>query len=113
MYKTVLVSADIAEGQRVVDELAKVMQVTAAFWYRREEDDEWKLVIVTPDRADKGPIELYTAVAVVLNNLSTDASSPVQMPLSRITLADLDSPTYERVKRFGGSVDDVYIYKLS
>ena len=55
MYKTTMVATDIANGQRVVDELEKIMQVAAALWLYLEEEDEWKLVIVSPDVAGKAP----------------------------------------------------------
>ena len=113
MYKTVLVSADIAGGRRVVDELEKIMQISAAFWFYREEDDEWKLVIVTPELVNQGPINLYTKIAVILNNLSVDAPDPVQMSLSTVTLTNQHSPTYQRVKQFGEAFGDAHIYKLT
>jgi hypothetical protein len=110
MYKTTLVDTDIADGQRVVDELEKLLQVTAAFWLYLEEEDEWKLVVVSPDIAGKGPINLYTRIAVLLNNLSVDEQKPVQMPLTTIMLVSPDSLLYERVKHFSGLLD-MHIYK--
>ena len=112
MYKTALVNRDIADGRRVVEELGKLMPITAAFWYRPEEDDQGKLVIVTSELANNGPINLYTKIAVMLNDLSIDPSSPIQMPLSRIALTDTHSPTFLRVKETGGALDDVYVYKM-
>lgn len=113
MYKTALVNTDIADGRRVVEELGKLMNVIAAFWYRREEEEQGKLVVVTSDLVNNGPISLYTKIAVMLNSLSVDAKSPVQMSLSRITLTDPHNPTYLRIKESGGALDDVYIYKMA
>jgi hypothetical protein len=110
MYKTTLVEADIADGQRVVDEVEKILQVTASFWIYLEEEDEWNLAIVSPDVPEKGPFELYTKIAVLLNNLSIDQQKPVQMPLSRIMLVSPNSLLYERVKHFSGLLD-MHIYK--
>jgi hypothetical protein len=112
MYKTTLVVTDIADGQRVVDELEKILQITAAFWVYLEEEDEWKLVIVTPDVSEEGPISLYTRIAALLNELSIDPQKPVQMPLSCVTLMSPNSLLYERVKQFG-KVLDTHIYKMS
>jgi hypothetical protein len=112
MYKTTLVVTDIADGQRVVDELEKILQITAAFWVYLEEEDEWKLVIVTPDVSEEGPINLYTRIAVLLNELSIDPQKPVQMPLTSVTLMSPNSLLYERVKQFG-KVLDTHIYKMS
>ena len=112
MYKTKLVETDIADGQRVVDELETILQVTAAFWLFLEEEDEWKLVIVSPDVAAKGPINLYTRIAVLLNNLSVDPHKPVQMPLTRINLVGPNSLLYERVKQFS-RLQDTHVYKIA
>jgi hypothetical protein len=110
MYKTTLVEADIADGQRVVEGVEKILQIAAAFWIYLEEEDEWKLVVVSPDVPEKGPFELYTNIAVLLNDLSTDQQKPVQMPLTRITLVSPNSLLYERVKHFSGLLD-MHIYK--
>jgi hypothetical protein len=112
MYKTTLVEADIADGQRVVAEVGKMLQITAAFWIYLEEEDEWKLVIATPDVAVDGPFNLYSRIAVLLNDLSIDPLKPVQMPLARVTLVSPNSLLYQRVKRFGGALD-THIYKMA
>jgi hypothetical protein len=112
MYKTPLVATNISDGQRVVDELEKIMQVTAALWVYLEEEDEWKLVIVTPDVSEEGPFNLYTRIAELLNELSIDPQKPVQMPLTCVTLLSPNSLLYERVKQFG-KVLDTHIYKMS
>ncbi len=46
------------------------MQVTAAFWFHYEDEDEWRLVVVTPDLEEKGPNALNTMLALMLNDLS-------------------------------------------
>jgi hypothetical protein len=112
MYKTPLVATNIADGRRVVDELEKIMRVTAALWLYLEEEDEPKLVIVSPDVAEKGPIDLYTRIAVLLNNLSIDPHKPVQMPLTSITLVSPNSLLYDRIKHFGRTMDS-HVYKMS
>ena len=111
MHKTQLVASDIADGQRVVAELEKMLQITAAFWLYEEEEDEWKLVVVSPDVVTKGPISLYTEIAVLLNNLSVDPQKPIQMPLTTINLVSPNSLLYERVKQFSRLLD-THIYKL-
>jgi hypothetical protein len=112
MYKTTLVEADIADGQRVVDELERIMHVTAAFWLYLEEEDDWKLVIVSPDVAEKGPFNLYTNIAALLNELSIDPRKPVQMPFARVTLLSPNSLLYQRVKQFSGLLD-AHVYKMA
>jgi hypothetical protein len=113
MFKTTLVETDILSGQRVVDELEKLklLQVTAAFWLYVEEEDEWKLIIASPDVAGQGPINLYTRIATMLNDLSIDPQKPVQMPLTKITLVSPDSLLYERVKQYSRLLE-THIYKM-
>jgi hypothetical protein len=111
MYKTTLVESDIADGQRVVDEAEKLLRVAAALWLYLEEEDEWKLVIVSPDVPEKGPFRLYTSLAAMLNNLSSDSQKPIQMPLARVTLLSPASLLYERVKRYS-ELFDAHVYKM-
>lgn len=120
MYKTVLVDTDIEDGRRVVAELEKQLRVTAAFWFH-EEEDEWKLVVVSPEVSEKGTTSLYRTIAVLLNDLSIDPQRPVQFPLDRIALLSQHSLTYQMVKQRTGPIGgpvlegpalDAYIYKL-
>jgi hypothetical protein len=111
MHKTILVETDIADGFRVVEELERILHITAAFWLYVEEEDEWKLIIVSPDVATKGPISLYTEIDALLNKLSVDPHKPIQMPLGTINLVSPNTLLYERVKQFSG-VLDTHIYKL-
>jgi hypothetical protein len=67
---------------------------------------------VSPEVDGKGPIDLYTQIAVLLNNLSIDPRSPVQMPLTSITLVSPNSLLYDRIKHFGRTMD-AHIYKMA
>jgi hypothetical protein len=122
MYKTILVAADIEEGRRILNELEKLqLPITAAFWLHEDEED-WKLVVVSPDVEEKGPNKLYTMIASMLKNLSSDSQKPLEFPLDRIRLASPYSLDYKMVKQHAGpvggpvregSVLDAYIYKLT
>ena len=123
MYKTFLVETDIEDGRRILEELEKRhLRITAAFWLRFEEEDNWKLVVVSPDVVEKGTTSLYTMIAGMLNDLSINAHKPVQFPLDRITLASPHSLRYKTVRdnsgiRFGpvreGPAMDSYIYRMN
>jgi hypothetical protein len=123
MYKTILVTTDIEDGRRILQELEKrQLQVTAAFWFHYEDEDEWKLVIVTSEVEEKGPTALYSMLAVALNDLSIDEQKPLQFPLDRIRLVSPYSLVYKMVKQHAGPVGgsvregpilDAYIYKMS
>jgi hypothetical protein len=60
MYKTALVEADIEDGAQAVSALeASGLKVTAAFWSNSEDEDDWHLVVVSPDVAEKGSTQVY------------------------------------------------------
>jgi hypothetical protein len=121
MYKTILVATDIEDGRRILKELEKQgLQTTAAFWFHKDEED-WKLFVVSPDVEEQGPTKLYTMIARMLKDLSSDPDGPLQFPLDRISLASPSSLIYQTVRRhsglfFGpvreGYAMDSYIYKM-
>jgi hypothetical protein len=143
MVKTTLVESDIVEGRRFLDALKegsklrsgkKILKeistshfrVKAAFWSYSPESSEWSLVIATPLRDEKGPLEAYRDVAVVL-----DAHPDLNLSLQNISIV---SPKDSLVKAFnkamkiapdpagvrftrsalnGIFIDDAYVYRLS
>ena|SRR5579862_4749351 len=121
MYKTILVETDIEDGRRLLKELEKRhLQMIAAFWFHEDEED-WKLVVVSSDVDEQGPTKLYTMIALMLKHLSHDPKLPLQFPLNRIKLVSPQSLLYKRVRdhsglRFGpvreGHAMDSYIYKM-
>jgi hypothetical protein len=123
MYKTILVETDLEQGRRMVEELSKrQVHITAAFWYHYEDEDDWKLVVVSPDVEDKGPKALYTMISQMLSDLSSDPTRPLQVPWDRIMLVSPYSLLYKMVRdysglRYGpvreGPALDSYIYKMS
>lgn len=75
--------------------------MSASFWFHEDEED-WKLVIVSPDLEEKGPISLYTIIALMLKDLSIDTHKPLQFPLERIKLASPNSLLYKTVRKHSG-----------
>lgn len=122
MYKTILVATDIEEGRRILEEVEKLhLQITAAFWFHEDEED-WKLVVVSPDVEEKGSKSLYTMIALRLRDLSIDPDRPLQFPLDRIKLVSPSSLLYKAVRersglRFGrvreGYAREAYIYRMT
>jgi hypothetical protein len=120
MYKTILVDSDIEDGRRVLRGVEKLLRVEAAFWFHSEEEDRWKLVIVSPDLEEQGPIRLYTMVRTMLSNLASDPAG-VKFPFGQIMLVSPNSLLYKSVKQRTGPVGgpiregpalDAYIYKM-
>lgn len=122
MYKTVLVDTIIEDGRRILDGLEKLLlPILAAFWYHFEEEDEWKLVIVSPDVSEKGPRVLYFMLSTLLYDLANDPKKPLQFPLDRIMLMSPHTLLYKMVKQRSGPrvgpvregfAMDAYIYKM-
>lgn len=123
MYKTVLVDADIDDGRRVVAALEKAgLKMTAAFWFHPEDEDEWNLVIISPDVEEKGPRRVYEDVRDLLMNMKTNTPRPERFWWDRIKIIGPSTLIYRRVKqhsglRFGpvreGPALDAYIYKMT
>ena len=107
----------------MVEELRKrQVRITAAFWYHSEDEDDWKLVVVSPDVEDKGPKALYTMISQMLSELSSDRNTSLQFLWDRIVLVSPHSLLYKTVRdhsglRYGpvreGPALDSYIYKMS
>lgn len=125
MYKTILVSSDIEDGKRILDCLERSgWKITAAFWFHFEDEDRWKLIVVSPDVSDKGPKSLYTQLSMLLYDLANDPFKPLQFPLERIMLVTPSSLVYKNVKQGTGFstttgpirqalAEDAYIYRMS
>jgi|SRR5580698_7057051 hypothetical protein len=122
MLKTTLVEADIQDGERVVSALeTSGLKVMAAFWSPSDEHDDWQLVVVSPDVADRGAPPVYKQALVTLSNLDIEPPRPLNFWWDRIKILSPVSLIYRRLKERAGTGDgpvrpgwalDSYIYKL-
>jgi hypothetical protein len=101
MYKTILVNSDIEDGRRVLRGAEKLLRVAAAFWFHADEED-WKLVIVSPDVEEQGPIRLYTMLRTMLSDLASDPAG-VKFPFGQIMLVSPNSMLYKGGQATHGS----------
>jgi hypothetical protein len=116
-----LVEADIEEGRRVLQELEKRhLQITAGFWFHEDEED-WKLIVVSPEVEEKGTNKIYTMVVLMLKELAVAPENPLKFPLNRIKVVGPNTLLYKTVRdhssiRYGpvreGPAFDSYIYKM-
>jgi hypothetical protein len=123
MYKTLLVDADIQDGRQVVSSLENAgLKIAAAFWLHSEERDEWELVIVSPDVAEKGSTQVYKEHFATLHNMQTELPRPLNFWWDRIKIVSPSSLSYETVKHHSGlrcgpvregPALDAYIYKMT
>jgi hypothetical protein len=122
MYKTALVEADIEDGAQAVSALeASGLKVTAAFWSNSEDEDDWHLVVVSPDVAEKGSTQVYKQAFAPLHNLDTEPRRPISFWWDRIKIISPARLIYRMLKQRAGTGDgpvrpgwalDSYIYKL-
>ena len=118
MYKASLVEADIEDGGRVVSALeASGLKITAAFWSNSEDEDDWHLVVVSPDVAEQGSNAVYKKVFAPLHNLDTEPMRPTNFWWDRIKIISPASLIYRMLKQRAGSIGrgpalDAYIYKM-
>jgi|HubBroStandDraft_1064217.scaffolds.fasta_scaffold160370_2 hypothetical protein len=122
MYKTALVEADIEDGAQAVSALeASGLKVTAAFWSNSEDEDDWHLVVVSPDVAEKGSTQVYKQAFAPLHNLDTEPMRPINFWWDRIKIISPARLIYRMLKQRAGTGDgpvrpgwalDSYIYKL-
>jgi len=126
MYRKILVEAEIQAGQRSLEELDRAqVPVSGAFWLYAEDASEWRVVIVSPNVATKGPRMVYALVGLMLMNPS---GAPIPIPMERIYLISPHDSRYEQVRmaslggggmRITGSLvrnvasEDAYIYRVA
>ncbi len=123
MYKTTLVRADIEGGERVVSALeASGLKVSAAFWWNKDDEDDWYLVVVSPDVAEKGATQVYSQAFDLLHNLDVAPPEPLDSWWRRVKIISPVSLIYRNLKQRAGTGDrpvrpgwalDSYIYKMS
>jgi hypothetical protein len=126
MLKRILVNDLLAEGQRLLEALARNrFPVVAALWNYFPESLEWRLVLVSPVVDRDGPFRAYTRIQRVLattnpSNLSlTDIAAIGATSQDYRNLRDIiSSPgriiTGSEVSRFppGLVAEDAYVYRL-
>jgi hypothetical protein len=123
MYRTILVAKHIAAGQRVLEGLQaqSSIDITAAFWFYFKEEAQWRLTIVSPEVATRGPRFVYTMLSFLLYGLAHDPSNPVEISLDQIRALSPSSLLYEQVKLGRGLIiargpirdligEDAYVY---
>jgi hypothetical protein len=123
MYKTTLVRADIKGGERVVSALeASGLKIAAAFWSNKEDEDDWYLVVVSPEVAEKGATTVYKQVYELLHTLDVEPPEPFDSWWGRVKIISPVSLVYRNLKQRAGTGDsplwpgwalDSYIYTLT
>ena len=122
MYKTALVEAYIEDGKQVVYALeASGLSIAAAFWSNWQDDDDWYLIVVSPEVAEKGSTYVYKHAFAPLHNVDIGRSQPINFWWDRIKIVSPSNLTYQMLKERAGTGKgpvrpgwalDRYVYKL-
>jgi hypothetical protein len=123
MYKTVLVKQMIEDGLKLLDRLdERSIPVHAAAWFDDPEKMAWKLVIVSSEASNPGPLEAYMKIQQAMVGLDLNIALDdivVMSPNSRKfedfkrTMEGVAKGTFLRPKGSseGVAFDDAYIYR--
>lgn len=85
MDNATLVKPDIEVGRQLLRGLDEAnFDVRAAFWFYREESDEWRLYIATPLVRQLGPREAYARVLNVIKEKQIHG-----IDLSKVSVVDV------------------------
>jgi len=122
MYKTTLVETDIVDGERVVSALeASGVKITAAFWHNSDDEDDWHLIIISPDVSEKGPREVYKQAFGPLHSRGKEPGRPENFWWDRVKILSPVSLIYRNLKERAGTSHGhvrrgwafgAYIYKM-
>ena len=126
MYKKVLVSELVDEGQRLLQALKRNrFPIASALWHYIPDSSEWRLVIASSAVEQNGPMAAYGRVQRALGLISA-----LRLALSDIALVSPNSEDYQALLqmvgapgRFAGTVpvtpavrnivfEDDYVYQL-
>ena len=71
MYKKLLVSDVVKDGQRLLLELTRnQFPIEAAFWYKEDDSSDWRLAIVSPEVVSGGPLNAYLKIGEALKSIA-------------------------------------------
>jgi hypothetical protein len=121
MHKTTLVEADIVDGERVVSALEALgVRITAAFWHNSDDEDDWHLIVVSPDVSEKGPREVYKQAFGLLHG--KEPGRPENFWWDRVKIIGSTRLIYRTLRQRAGASDHPvrpgwvwgnYVYKMA
>ena len=88
MDQSILVGPEIEAGKKLIEALdASDFRVKAAFWFYREESEEWRLYIATPLVKEQGPREAYSKVIDSIDLSKISVVDPGEKLVTVLSLA--------------------------
>jgi hypothetical protein len=118
MGNATLVGPNLEAGRELIKALdASGLDVRAAFWFYREESEEWRMYIATPLVKEQGPREAYSRIlnalrknsihSIDLSNISV--IDPTDGLATVLSLAIANGPHINEISFNGDTVNGVYI----
>ena len=118
MVKTSLVEADLIAGWRLLLRLhippknLALFRVKATFWLYYSESEEWRLVIATPLVDEKGPLDTYSRLQAVLQQILFEIQ-PADLYLQNIAVIGACDPLVKALRRAMNSTSKVSYVRLT
>lgn len=96
MYKTILVSQPIEDGEHLLKNLeGKGFPISAAFWYYLDDDMRWRLIIASPTVDQQGSRKSYEVIIGALEELGR----PPQLTVTDISVVSPTWPEFQDMRR--------------
>lgn len=121
-----LVEEKRKEGEQLLRALdAAGFPVSAAFWYRMQETNDWRLIIASPTVRDQGPDFAYQNIQRALSQLSNPTVQLTDIwvvkdtePLAQLIKSDkrtgpreISNLRYYNTSVSGAYIDAAYVYR--
>jgi hypothetical protein len=128
MGKTQLVDKDIEDGKKLIEALDRSsFPVTGALWFYITDSDEWRLLLVSPLVAERGPKSTYALIQSVMAKLEPPLGillkrisvlSPKNELIQLLRMAIVTGPGISEIRFTGNTINNVFIedaliYRLS
>ncbi len=95
-----LVEQDIKDGETLVRRLDEdQFAVTAAFWYYRPEDENWKLIIGSQIVGTEGPREAYRRLGKSMKRIRKSGRKKFALDSIRVELVKPNTPLLDLLKK--------------
>jgi hypothetical protein len=125
MAESKLVGPDIEAGRQLLHALDQAgFNVVSAFWLLQDEEDEWRLIIASPEVDVRGPRAAYERIQTALSQISeprlrldqvsaTRTTDPIVLLISSaiVTGPQVSGVRFTRNTINGVYIRDAYIYR--
>lgn len=119
MDKTLLVREKIEEGKKLIEAIDRSdFQLTGALWFYLVENNDWRLILVTPLLEISGPRKIYEKIQLLIRDLPTpfgigleniSVMSPHDKLIKLLRIAIRTSPGLSEIRFSKNTINNVFI----